>query len=55
MFVTYTCFAYTAYTIYNWILPYYWLSHPKKNGEISQMRMRDAISTCIYEEVFGNE
>jgi len=47
MFVVYVCAAYTFYTIYNWILPYYWMSHQKKNGEISQLRMRDALSTLV--------
>merc|ERR1711935_1133505 len=55
MFVTYVCFGYTAYTIYNWVIPYYWMTHTKKNGEISQLRMRDAISTCVFEEIYGND
>ena len=55
MFVVYVCAFYVVYEAYNYIMPYYWLTHHKNNGEIAQLRMRDAMSSLVFEEVFGNE
>merc|ERR1740139_720782 len=55
MFVVYVCAFYVIYEMYNYVLPYYWNTGHKKNGEIAQLRMKDAFSALVLEESFGNE
>ena len=54
MFVYYVCAAYTFWTIYIYLLPWYWSGRDARNGNEEICRMRDAYATAIYEEIIGN-
>lgn len=55
MVVVAVCFIYCMHEMYSFILPHYWVKGPRKNGNEEILRMRDALGSCVYEEIFGNQ
>eukprot|EP01017_Pseudomicrothorax_dubius_P018095 TRINITY_DN2014_c0_g1_i1.p1 TRINITY_DN2014_c0_g1~~TRINITY_DN2014_c0_g1_i1.p1 ORF type:complete len:221 (+),score=35.90 TRINITY_DN2014_c0_g1_i1:124-786(+) len=55
MWIFWLCFIYVLHTMYNYMLPYYWLWTPVQNGEYIRYRMRDAIGSTVIEELYGNQ
>ncbi len=55
MFVCYVCLSFAAWTVYCYMLPYYWANFYNKNEEDLRLRMRDYLITTVYEEIFGNQ
>merc|ERR1712170_159806 len=55
MFVVYVCAIYTFWTIYCYLIPYYWTNRYLKNEEELRCRMKDYFASAVYEELWGNQ
>ena len=54
MFVYYVCFLFVLWTMYCYVFPYYWQFRGQRHGEIEIGRMKDAMSSAVYEDILGN-
>ena len=54
-FVVYVCVAYSMWTVYCYLLPYYWTNRYLKNEEDLRTRMKDYFANSVYEELWGNQ
>ena len=54
MMVTIVCGAFTLYTIYCYLFPYYTASNYYNNGLEKRHRIKDYYVTSVYEEIVGN-
>lgn len=55
MLVVFVCAVFCAHEMYSYMLPHYWMRGHAQNGEDTRLRMRDALASCVYEEIFGNQ
>lgn len=53
MWIFWIACIYIAHFYYTYMAPYYWTTVAMENEEQTRMRMKDAIGTCIMEEVYG--
>ena len=54
MFVYYVCGVFALWTLYCYVFPSYWLYKGQRNGEFEIGRMRDTLSSAVYEDILGN-
>eukprot|EP01016_Furgasonia_blochmanni_P024748 TRINITY_DN2670_c0_g2_i10.p1 TRINITY_DN2670_c0_g2~~TRINITY_DN2670_c0_g2_i10.p1 ORF type:complete len:282 (-),score=78.65 TRINITY_DN2670_c0_g2_i10:1351-2103(-) len=54
MWIVVWCAVYVVHLWYSYMLPYYWMRSPMKNGEMVRLRMRDCVGSTVEEELYGN-
>ncbi|KRX10973.1 hypothetical protein PPERSA_12097 [Pseudocohnilembus persalinus] len=50
-YMTVISVSYIMLTLYQYMVPYYWQTFQTDNDEFTRLRMKDALASCIWEEL----
>jgi len=53
MWVYAVCFAYASHVVYTYLLNWPVIDSSIKNEENTRLRLRDAMSSCMFDEIAG--
>ena len=55
MVVTFVCMVFSLWTVYCYLIPYYWMTSNLRNENELRHRMKDYFASTVLEENYGNQ